>query len=179
MPKGENSGGRIRADGRGPQTPGRGKNAKRHDLERRNTPFLHGSDLQQGDVQALENGQRIAPIRTQQPATSTSTGGTPSSGGATPPAGTMQVPDPIEFAKERFGGQGVGVPSGAPDQRIDISSWLPLAQRMADTPGTSGLLRSAFIKQYANVAKRPYAPDTSVINLQDLDDSVEAMLDGG
>src|SRR5690606_16933027 len=68
-------GGRIPPDGRPTQAPGVGKNSKRHDLERRNVPFLHGSDLQVGDVQAMEQGQRIAPKQTQAPAAPPSRGG--------------------------------------------------------------------------------------------------------
>ena len=61
-------GGRIAPDGRQSQAPGVGKNSVRSDLSQpAKTPGLAGSDLQQGDVQALERGQKIAPInkRTQ------------------------------------------------------------------------------------------------------------------
>lgn len=175
----QNKGGRIAPTNQPAQAPGVGKNSKRHDLERRDVPFLHGSDLQQGDVQALEQGQRVAPVQTQRPATSGS--------GATPPAPQqngstggrgMQVPDAVQFAKDKFGGSDIGVPSGNPESKVDISRWLPLVKRMANTPGASGNLRTAFINQYANLARRPYVPEVSLFDMNEMDASVEAMLNG-
>jgi len=90
----------------------------------------------------------------------------------------MQVPDPIQFAKDKFGGGDVGVPSARGETKLDISQWAPLVKRMANAPGASGLLRSAFVNQYANLARRPYVPQTNLIDMNAMDDEVRKMLDG-
>jgi len=99
-------GGKIPNQGNPPAAKGVGKNSKRHDLERQATPGLHGSDLQQGDIKKLEQGQRIAPIRTQAPAAPKGQSGQP--GGQTRKAqsgGPMQVPDAIEFLGGKQGSE--------------------------------------------------------------------------
>lgn len=168
-------GGIIPNDGRNPTVPLPGKRAKRHDLER-TVPYLHDSDLQQGDVAALERGQKIGGVpsnkRVQPPAAPAPRGGgSPSS---TPPA-PMQVPDPIQFAKQRFGGQ---VPDpGVPMRDLDLASWTPLVQRVANQPGSSGMLKQAFIRQFHNLANRPIVPDLRFVDLYDMDEQVSSMLD--
>lgn len=179
MPKGQNSGGRIAPDGRTPQRPGVGRQSKRHDLERRDVPFLHGSDLQQGDVQAMESGQKVTRKRTQQPAgpggaTGSTAASKPARGGSSPSPGT---PDPMQFLIDRTKGSMTPGQPSVPQRQVDVSAWTPLVQRFANAPGTSGVLRQAFLHQYAALARRPYATDVMVIDLQALEAGAEAMLD--
>ncbi len=175
MPKGENSGGRIAPTNLPPQAPGVGKNSKRHDLERRDVPFLHGSDLQQGDVQAMEQGQRVAPVQTQTPVTSGS-GATTAPQRQAQPGRNMEVPDAVQFAKDKFGGGDIMAQPGG--ERVDISKWTPLVKRLANTPGASSALRTAFINQYSNLARRPYVPQTNMIDVNEMDAQLGAALDG-
>ena len=168
-------GGRIPPDGRPVQAPGVGKNSKRHDLERRNVPFLHGSDLQVGDVQAMEQGQRIAPKQTQAPAAPPSRGGGSGQQTTTTGGAAMAPPDPIEFLAGRIGGQ----PLQAPPRRADIKNskamaWLPLVRQMAAGPGSSGVLASALINQMRALSRMPVR-DVTVIDMQDVDAALEAM----
>ncbi len=171
---GKNKGGRIPPDGRSPQAKGVGKNSKRHDLERRSVPFLHGSDLQQGDVQALQQGQRIAPKQTQQPGqTPQPQTSSPQQGGA---AGT-EVPDPIEFIAGRSSGQ--VNPTGAPPAASPkAGTWLPILQKMAQGPGVSGNLAGALISQGRALRQIPRR-EATVVDMQAIDDGLEAMLDAG
>lgn len=175
-------GGRIAPDGRPPQAKGVGKNAKRHDLERQKTPGLHDSDLQQGDVQALENGQRIAPASTQQPAVG---GGAPPQQAQQPQpqqqrAGGMpiEVPDAIDFLAEQNG------PDFNPpriQRQIDESkalTWLPILRQLAAGPGASPALVTAFINQARLMSQRGGQPAT-IVDMRAADDGIEAMLDAG
>ena len=102
-------GGKIAPDGRRPQAPGVGKNAKRHDLERPATPGLSNSDLQQGDVQRLEQAQRTAPRAGGKKVQAPAQGGKPAKRrqGAQRGSGefSMATPDPIQMAGSRIGGQ--------------------------------------------------------------------------
>lgn len=172
-------GGRIPPDGRQPAAKGVGKNAKRHDLERPATPGLHGSDLQKGDVQALEQGQRVAPPGTQQPA-APQPQGTPNrrqSGGSGGQG--MEVPDAIDFLGGRAGGPR---PSATPRAKhLDNEralTWLPVVRELASGPGASGLLASIFIQQSRNLRRRGGNPAT-VIDMQAVDDGLETMLNEG
>lgn len=173
-----NRGGRIPPDNRPVQAKGVGENSKRHDLERRSVPFLHGSDLQQGDVQALRQGQRIAPKQTQQPAVAApaQAGG----GGATTSASSAgaTVPDPIEFLGQRQG-KGLSIPQRErrPDNERALS-WLPLIRELAVGPGSSGVLARTLINQARALQRRGGVPATH-IDLQAIDDGIEAMLDVG
>lgn len=168
-------GGRIPPDNRPAQAPGVGKNSKRHDLERRDVPFLHGSDLQVGDVQAMEQGQRIAPKQTQRPAAPPARGGAGSQTTTSGEGAAMTPPDPIEFLAGRFGGQQME----APPRRADIANskamtWLPLVRQMAAGPGSSGVLASALINQMRALSRMPVR-ETTVIDMQDVDAALEAM----
>lgn len=174
---GDNRGGRIPPDNRALSAPGIGENADRHDLERRNVPFLAGSDLQQGDIQALEQGQRIAPVQTQQPAIPAR----PTDGQVAQAPVTeedIEVPDPIEFLAGE-NGQGFTLPQ---EQReIDNAramTWLPLLRRLAAGPGASGLLVATLIEQGRRMQQLGNQAAT-VIDLQAVDDGIEAMLDEG
>jgi hypothetical protein len=170
-----NQGGRIAPDNRPAQAPGVGKNSKRHDLERRNTPFLHGSDLQQGDIQAMEQGQRIAPVQTQQPAAPrpAPAGGSTASTTGTGPG--MAVPDPIAFIGERAGGTLTPPASGVHVDNSKALTWLPLVRQLAAGPGSSPMLASAFINQARNLRKMGHMP-AAIIDLDGVDDAIEAML---
>ena len=172
-------GGRMPAsEGNRPsQAPGVGPNSKRHDLERRDTPYLHDSDLQQGDVQAMEQGQRVAPRQTQEaaaPRTASQGGGAtsgPTSNGAT-------VPDPIQFFAGRANGQ-VGLPQSR--SQVDNSraaTWLPILRQLAAGPGSSGALASAIINQARALAAARQTPAT-IVDMNGADDALEAMLSEG
>ena len=167
-------GGRIAPDGRQPQAPGVGKNAKRHDLEAPATPGLHGSDLQQGDIQALEQGQRIAPRpkKTQAAAVPQRTG-TP-----TPPrkrTGAAEgAPDPIEFAAGKIGGK---VPTaGSSTVRVDPSPWMPLVEQIALTPGAGGALYSNYANMLTAFRRNPVVSRSVLLDLSELDDRIERAL---
>ncbi len=159
-------GGRIPAQGRTPQAKGVGKNSKRHDLERPKTPGLHGSDLQQGDVQALEQGQRIAPIKTQAPGQTNRTSQLPAN--RTTRADGSVAPDPLAFLTDRLGGTlQAGASQGAPPR--DTSAFLPLLERLAAATGASGLLSQAYINQLANSRTDQGVVRTPLISMQDVE----------
>lgn len=172
-------GGRIPPDNRGPQAKGVGKNAKRHDLERRSTPYLHDSDLQQGDVEAMKEGQRVAPVQTQQPAAAAPASGAGGGGATTSTTGTgATVPDPIDFFAGRANGS-VGVPTDRPaGTAAKAATWLPILRMLAAGPGSSGLLGSALINQARQLNRLPRR-DATVIDMQDVDAGLAAMLDAG
>lgn len=189
MPKGQNSGGRIPPDNRQAQAPGVGSKAKRHDLERRSVPYLHGSDLQQGDVAAMEQGQRVLPARTQQSAVQSAgpkgvagamAGGVAggSMAGGVGSARSLSIPDPIDFISERARGSLGAAPAQVPQRRVDVSGWTPIVQTIANAPQASGLVRAAFLHQFSALARRPYVPDVMLVHLQALDAGVETDLNG-
>lgn len=153
-------GGRIPPDGRPAQAPGVGKTAKRHDLEMPATPGLHGSDLQQGDVQALEQGQRIAPRakKTQAPAAPKAARRQP-----TGTAGPMEVPDPIQFASQRIGGN-VPQPQPFSGVQFDAQKWRPLLQSIAKNPNASGPLTTTIAAQLTNFSRQPSTAGVTVID---------------
>lgn len=166
--------------GRPPQAKGVGADAKRHDLERPKTPGLHGSDLQMGDVQALEQGQRIAPPATQQPAGQ----GPAQPASQTPPAqqrvatAPMEVPDAIDFLAEQNGPE---FNLSSPQRQLDSSAamtWLPILRQLASGPGASAALVNAFINQARLMAQAGSQPATIVDNFA-TDEGIEAMLDAG
>ncbi len=173
------TGGRIPPQNRPVSAPGVGKNSKRHDLERRSVPFLQGSSLQQGDVQALEQGQRVQPIkRTQPPATAQQNAArrtaTMAQGGAEP-----MPTDPISFLAKRLGGtyqpkQGVQGPSVH-----NYRSWMPLLEHLAKTPGASGTLVSAYITRLHNMLSAPRADTQLFFDQQDADSALEELLGVG
>lgn len=174
-----NRGGRIPPDGRPAQAPGVGADAKRHDLEAQATPDMHGSDLQYGDRQAMEEGQRIAPAQVQQPASGAPVvGSQPSSSAAMSGGGGLEVPDPIDFLAQR-NGQGFQVPT--PQRRIDESramTWLPILRQLAQGPGASSALVNAFINQARLMAQTGSGPAT-IVDMNAADDGIEEMLNIG
>lgn len=152
--------GAIAPDGRPPQAPGVGKDAKRHDLEAPATPGVRSSDMQQGDRQKLEAAQKIAP-RPQK--------GTPQGGGSAPAqsAGGMQVPDPIEFAGQRMGGNVPAV--GAPMRQVDSSAWKPLVERLAYAPNGGGALAANLTDALTQFVRRPVVSEVSFVDLDGVD----------
>ena len=171
------TGGRIRPTNRPVSAPGVGKNAKRHDLERRNVPYLQGSDLQQGDVQALEQGQRVQPIKRTQPPAAARRGQArreASMRGGTTEGGVPT--DPISFLAQRIGGTYRPKSGLVGRSRHDYRAWMPLLEQLANSPGASGLLVSAYITRLHNMLSGPYIQDNQIIDMQDADDSVEALL---
>ena len=165
-------GGRIAPDGRPAQAPGVGKNAKRHDLEAPATPGLHGSDLQQGDVQMLEQGQRVAPRPKK-----TQGAAAPAPARRNAPVGEtpMEVPDPLEFAAGRIGGNVVGAePAGGP--LFDAEKWRPLLESIARNPQASGPLSTTIMKQLANMSRQPATATVTVVDQNAADEAIRRSL---
>jgi hypothetical protein len=169
-------GGRIPPDNRPVQAAGVGKNSKRHDLERRTTPYLHDSDLQQGDVQALENGQRVAPKQTQQPAgpaPATGSGNTRSATSTSP----TDIPDAIDFIGGLTAGSGVNPPPAGAAPSANLDMWVRFAQHLVNGPGASGNLKAAYVNQMRQMRRTPATASSVVINLNDIDAGLEVALD--
>ncbi len=141
---------------------GVGKNSKRHDLD--GTPGLSaGSSLQYGETKQLEAGQKALK--------NAGAGAAPATSGAAPAAGPMEVPDGVDFAIDRLGGGRPAVPT----QEItnyDTSEFLPMLRKLAEG-NSSSLLKEAYMKMVANIAKKPWAAQTAVIDMQELDRNVE------
>lgn len=158
------------------QAPGVGPNAKRHDLERRAVPNLHGSDLQQGDVQAMEQGLRIAPVQEQAPAIP-----------PPPPSGRddnriQEIPgqelDINEVIQARLAGTlepdrpGVAVNETA--QRR-AATWLDIIRDLANQPGASTLLRTRAQTVMREAATRP---SRKIVNAQVFMREIDSRLEG-
>ncbi len=145
------------------RSKGVGKDSKRHDLD--GTPGLSkGSSLQYGDVSQLQAGQKAVQ--------NTQGGQAAGGGGGAAPAGPVGIPDPVQFAGEKVGGETGQLPS-AGLQNYDVSEFLPLLTRLA-TGNSSSLLKEAYMKMVANLAQRPWSgSQTTVINRRELDRGVE------
>ena len=163
-------GGKIAPDGRPAQAPGVGAQSKRHDLEMPGTPGLHGSDLQQGDVQMLEQGQRVAPRpkRTQQSAAPSPR----AAGRAGRDASQMQVPDPIEMAGNRSGGVPFQEPSTR-GPRVDPAPWMPLLEQFATRPQGNPMLTALYTSQLANLRRKNVSSIPTLIDMGDVDTALE------
>jgi len=172
------SGGRIAPDGRSPAPKGQGKRARRHDLERPKTPGLHGSDLQQGDVTAMEQGQQVAPLRKQnqgaaqnrQRRQSAQPGNQLRQDGST-------APDPIAFLGDRLGGTRVAGEQSA-RATTDTNAMMPLLQKLATATGASGMISQAYITALANDGKDRGLVRTPLISMQDVERDLAEFLDG-
>ena len=169
-------GGRIAPDNRPAQAPGVGKNSKRHDLERRTTPYLHDSDLQVGDVKAMEEGQRIAPKKTQQPAAPAPSG---RGSGTTQASGTSAtgIPDAIDFISQIAGGGGVNPPPAGVASSANLDKWVRFARHLVNGPGSSGMLAGAYINQIRQLMRSPQNAESVFVNLRDIDAALEVALD--
>ena len=164
-PPGNRHGGSRAPDGRQPQAKGIGKNAKRHDLERPKTPGLAGSDLQSGDVQKFEQGQKIQPI----PQQSSGTSPAPQSGDQK--EGGLEIPDAIDFAGDRSGQNIGGLGQAGGD--LDMSQWLPLLRALATNPKRSGPLATALLQQLSNANNTPGAGRVRVIDENAIQSAIE------
>ena len=165
------SGGKIAPDGRPPVAPGVGKTARRHDLEAPATPGITDSDLQQGDVQRLEQAQKIAPRakRTQPPAQAS---GTPRSRTTVngPPQGG--VPDPIEMASGKIGGQNPAIPNTGGQRLVDPGPWVPLLHNLATRPNSGGAIAATLTDMLRQYAQRPVVPSAYFIDMNDMDEQI-------
>jgi hypothetical protein len=88
----------------------------------------------------------------------------------------MQVPDAIDFIGTRASGS-VGVPTNIDPGPTNLDTWMPILRQLASGPGSSGLLGSALINQVRQVRQQPR--EAVVIDFQDVDAGLEAMLDEG
>jgi len=158
-------GGRVPPDGRPPVAPGVGKTARRHDLEAPATPGLTDTDLQQGDVQALEQAQKIAPRakRTQPPAKGRVTPRGNQPGRRSQAAQAGDIPDPIEMAGRKVGGSAVPEDSAVAEP-FDLEAWRPLLQEIARNPNLSGPLTTTLMRQLQNISQ---IPDTASVHVVD------------
>ena len=160
-------GGKVAPDGRPAQAPGVGAQSKRHDLEMPGTPGLHGSDLQQGDVQMLEQGQRVAPRpkRTQPPAAPKGRQGSQERSSQSP--GNMAVPDPLEMAGNRYGGN--APMAGSQMRQVDASAWRPLVEMMAYSPNSGGTLAASLADSLSQFVRRPIVSEVSFVDVDGAD----------
>ena len=169
------TGGKIPPDGRPPVAPGVGKTARRHDLEAPATPGLSDSDLQQGDVQALEAAQKVAPRakRNQPPAT----GNAPARRRQGAQRGSEQfalpVPDPVDLAAKRAGDTARGQVGGG--RTVDPSTWLPLAEQLALAPNAGGAIVSQLANQLTQFRRRPIVSQANFIDLDEMDRTIGSL----
>ena len=174
---GDRRGGIIPPQGRPPTNPGVGENARRHDLERPKTPGLHDSSLQYGDVSRLEAAQRVAPPLKQRNPTGDGSAVSASRRGAQPAAGSFSVPNPVEFAKQRMGGTLSGAPGGR-QSHINPAQWVPIYRRLANAPRSSGILRNALTAQLSTLINNPIYPQSTLIDMDALDQDLENLANG-
>ena len=123
---------------------GVGKTAKRHDLD--GTPGLRG-DLQYGDVQKLEAGQRAVQATAYRQPQGGGAVANPASAPVVPPA------DPISFAVSKIGGGTVQPPTGAISQ-LDPSKMAPLIARLAAS-NVSPIIKKAYIQFVQSINQQP------------------------
>lgn len=167
------AGGRIPPDGRPPQAKGVGKTAKRHDLEKPATPGLHDSDLQYGEVQRMEQAQRVAPTKkVQRPSASKPPR---QRRGATRGPGEyqMQTPDPIQMAASRIGGAANPVDGDVNAVALDPTPWMPLLHQLANAPSAGGGVASALVDLLSQYQRRPIHSSGHVIDFNELDRTLE------
>ena len=148
------------------QAKGVGKDSKRHDLD--GTPGLD-SDLQQGEVQQMEAGQRAvqntqgqAVTQAEQPR-------------AALPAEPMQAPGAVEFAGQKVGGSLEGAGTAPLEEKISFTNWLPLLRRLATSPTSSGLLQRAFIERLQMEMNRPTGTKATLVRQRDFDNRLEQL----
>ncbi len=162
------SGGRRAPDGRPPKVSGIGKTARRHDLEQPKTPGISGTDLQVGDVQRFEQGQRIQPISGGGPSR-------PQAASSSRPrrstSSSLDAPDPIEFIGGRQGGKPFRQP-GSSQPLVDPTPWLPLIEAVAKAPGAGGAVGAALVRTLAMKGRQAMNPQTTVIDRQELDSAL-------
>lgn len=160
---------------RGPQTPGEGKNSKRHDLERQATPGLAGSDLQVGDVAEMEAGLQAAPINK---------GGRPRTAApqqaknmpASRQVSDVDMGDMSSIVNKRLGGTfDRNAAIGKPDQALQRrgQSWMNFLQNLSRQPGASPLLRATVQSQVVRqVQSNAFQNRGGFQDLSDVDDAL-------
>ena len=129
--------------GRPAQAGGQGRFSARHDLETRNVPYLHGSDLQYGEVSEMRAAQSALGPRTQQSAQPAPA--------VAPQRSTMPqqagVPDPISFFSGRKQDIGTDIDMQGDFQ---IKAWMPFANAAMNGANASSMLRRLFVRQVRN-----------------------------
>ncbi len=169
-------GGKIAPDGRPAQAKGVGKNARRHDLEKpKGTPGLRG-DLQYGEAQELEQGQRSIEKTTQGPARPQTATQASQPVSAPSGSGPLQTPDPRSFMAERLQGTLQGSPTLPPEgAQVRAEPWLPLIQAMATAPNAGGVLGAAYVGQLSAALGRPQGR-VRALDMNELDKKVGEIL---
>ena len=163
---------------KGPQVPGVGKQAKRHDLETPSTPPQSGSDLQQGDTQLFQEGQRVQPIKPQ-PQRGAPQQGTPAPQNA-PRGQDQQVPDVMQFAGERLGGSASQSANTGSQRIVDVDPrrFFPIVKQIANSPGGGGTIAAAYIEQLSRIANSPTAgANGRVIDRSLVDEALERVIE--
>ena len=173
------SGGRIAPDGRSPAPKGVGKRARRHDLERPKTPGLSDSSLQKGDVEELEQGQRISPLPKQnQGAAQNRRSSQAFPARARAGASGSDAPDPMTFLSDRLQGTLASAPVARGPQIENPGEFMPLLRRMATATGASALMAQAYLTQFATHMRRPAEFTGPILDMNAQDDNLEAALRG-
>lgn len=159
--------------GRPITSPGVGANSNRSDLQK--TPGQRDSDLQQGDVQAMEAGQQIQPIQEQRPAAPK-----PRTGGQGRTAGPEgQRPNISEVAKSRLGGSlNANSSTKPPDPRMEnlSRSWGNFLRQLAKDPNASPLFRARAQITAATLNERGAFSRSSLNDMSDVDDEIDTFL---
>lgn len=146
---------------------GVGKDSKRHDLD--GTPGLSGSDLQYGDIQKMEAGQRAVQNTRQMASGGGSAAPQPPQGGSAP----LSAPDPLSFAKQKLGRGQAAVPTQQ-FNNIDLGPWMPLAEKIATSKGASPMLKMAYLRMLDELNRQPIQPVApQIVDVQALDRAVE------
>ena len=168
------SGGRLSPDGRSPAPKGVGKRSRRHDLERPKTPGLSDSSLQQGDVEALERGQRISPLKKQNQGAAQNRGRKQVLPSRSRGGGNQDTPDPVAFLGDRL--SGTLEAAGGEGQQHEQANLLPILEKLATSTGASGLLSQAYITTVAGLKAQSGTVRTPVIDMQDADRDLAALV---
>lgn len=185
--KNPTKGGRIPSDGRPNPAGGAGKQSRRHDISapKRSTPFAHEAGMLQGDVQALEAGQKVGGIPSNkreqppaQPQRNSSTRGRPDDpngvrSGSQQSAG-MNVPDPIQFMAGK--GSGMQLPGEAPASSSSFKEWEPMLRHLMNDTTTSSMLKSLFIGQMSKMSRDQGQSQLQFIDKTELDNQLATRL---
>ena len=102
-----------------------------------------------------------------------------SQSGSTAPAGTtgVEIPDAIEFLGGRSSGARALENEITPSE--GYTAWLPFVRQMTVGPGSSGLMAGAYINQFRQLMGAASVTKNTVIDLQNMDDALEAGLEEG
>ena len=83
-----------------------------------------------------------------------------------PPATVLMLSQPLTMSQ---------LPQQGTSQFVDPEPWMPLLRQLATNPTAGGTLTQAYIEQLSNLQRRPNVV-THVVNMNDLDDALEASL---